>query len=110
VPGLEALEKRAARLRDFERRLAAKGLGSTCAAAHARLAADSVAAAGQRRRLVAEGSIKPLAAASEAAANRVYAESAAKLCDGLELVLKGYEKAGNPEQRKIHEAWLKTSP
>jgi hypothetical protein len=110
APGLEALEKRAARLRDFERRLAAKGLGSTCAAAHARLAVDSVAAAGLRRRLVAEGSIKPLAAASEAAANRVYADSATKLCDGLEAVLKGYAKAENPEQRKIHEAWLKTSP
>ena len=108
--GLEALEKRAARLLEFERRLAARGLGSTCAAAHARLAADSVAAAGLRRRLVEDGSIKPLAAASEAAANRVYVESATKLCNGLEAVLKGYEKAGDRKQRKIWEAWQKTGP
>ena len=108
--GLDVLEKRAARLLEFERRLAAKGMGSTCVAAHARLAADSVAAAGLRRRLVEAGSIKPLAPASEAAANRVYAESATRLCNGLETVLKGYEKAGDREQRKIWEVWQKTNP
>ena len=105
---LAALEKRADRLRDFERRLAAAGLGGSYAAAHARLAAESVAAASRRRHLIAEGGIKPLPAPREAAADSTYMTAASKLCDGLETALKGYEKANSRQQRKIYEVWVST--
>jgi hypothetical protein len=107
---LAALEKRADRLRAFERRLAAKGLGAGYAAAHARLAADSVAAAGLRRHLIKEGKIKPLAGASETAADSTYVATATKLCDGLESVLRGYEKTAGREQRQIYEVWVRSGP
>lgn len=102
---LAALEARAGRLREFARRMAAEGLGASYEAAHARLAANCVAAAGRRRHLIGEGKIKPLPAASEAAADRMYAAAATKLCDGLEALLKGYEKASSREQRKMHTLW-----
>ena len=105
---LAALEKRADRLRDFERHLAAAGLGESYVAAHARLAAESVAAASRRRHLIAEGSIKPLPAPREAAADSTYMTAASKLCDGLETALKGYEKADSRQQRKIYEVWVST--
>ena len=58
---LAALEKRAGRLREFERRLVAAGMGASYEAAHARLAAECVAVAGQRLELLEGGKIKPLA-------------------------------------------------
>ena len=106
---LAALTKRADRLRDFERGLAAEGLGGSYAAAHARLAAASVAAAGLRRHLIEEGSIKPLPSPRETAADSTYITAASKLCDGLETVLTGYEKADSRQQRKIYEVWVKTA-
>ena len=51
----------------------------------------------QRRQLIESGKIKPLPAASEAAADRCYVETATKLCDGLEAVLKKYENAGDQQ-------------
>lgn len=107
---LAALEKRTDRLRDFERRLAAAGLGASYAAAHARLAVECVAAIGLRRERIQHGKIKPLPTASEAAADRTYVQTATKLCDGLERVLKGYEKAEGRAQRKIRQLWALTGP
>jgi len=101
------LEKRADKMRDFEQRLAAKSLGTSYEAAHARLAAECVAAVGLRRQLVVQGKVKPLPDAREAAADRSYVETAKKLCDGLEAVLQAYEKAESQEQRKIHALWVK---
>jgi hypothetical protein len=109
VPDLAALEKRAVRLRDFERRLAAAGLEASYEARHAHLAADCVAAAGRRQQLIKDGKIKPLAEASEAAADRCYVETATKLCNGLEAVLKTYENAGDRQSRQVYDAWVKTA-
>jgi hypothetical protein len=106
---LAALEKRENKLRDFERRLAAAGLEASYEARHARLAADCVAAAGLRQQLIKDGKIKPLAEASEAAADRCYAETATKLCNGLEAVLKTYENAGDRQRRQAFEAWVKAA-
>ncbi len=106
---LAALETRAARLRDFERRLAAAGLEASYEAAHARLAAQCVAAAGRRRQLIQSGQIKPLAGPSQAAADRQYVQAAARLCDGLEAVLAGHESSADRKHRQIHAAWLKSS-
>jgi hypothetical protein len=107
-PGdLAALEKRAVRLRDFERRLAAAGLGVSYEAEHARLAAECVAAVGLRRQLIERGQIKPLAGAREAAADRSYVDTAAKLCDGLEAVLKTYENVGDQYKTLVYGAWVR---
>jgi hypothetical protein len=102
---LVALEKRATRLRGFERRLAAAGFAASYEAAHARLAADCVAAARQRRELIKTGKIKPLPQAREAAADRCYVDTATKLCDGLEAVLQKYENAGDPRKRQVYKLW-----
>jgi hypothetical protein len=107
--GLAALEKRAARLRDFERRLAAAGLGASYEAAYARLGADCVAAAGQRRELIKSGKLKPLPQVSEAAADKCYVETATKLCDGLEAVLKKYGDASDPQKRQVYEVWARAA-
>jgi hypothetical protein len=106
---LAALEKRAERLREFERRLAAAGLGDGYEAAHARLASDCIEVAGRRLQLIKDGKIKPLAAASEAAADGCYADTATKLCNGLETVLKSYEHADDQSKSKVHDAWVKAA-
>jgi hypothetical protein len=104
---LAALEERAGRLREFERRLVAAGLGASYEAAHARLAVGCISVAGQRLQLIESGKIKPLAGASEAAADRCYADTAKKLCDGLEAVLKTYERSDDQRKTKVYEAWVK---
>ena len=75
-------------------------MGSSYEAEHARLAVDCISVAGQRLQLIEGGKIKPLAGASEAAADRCYADTATKLCDGLEAVLKTYEHAGDPRKTR----------
>jgi hypothetical protein len=107
---LAALETRAVRLGNFERRLAAAGFEGSYEAEHARLAADCVAAVGLRRHLIKQGKIEPLAGASEAAADRSYVETATKLCDGLEAVLKTYAQTASEGKRQIYEAWARAGP
>jgi hypothetical protein len=82
-------------------------LESSYEAEHARLAARCISVAGQRLQKLESGKIKPLAAASEEAADRCYADTATKLCDGLEVVLKTYEQAGDQRKAKVYEAWVK---
>jgi hypothetical protein len=109
VADFATLEKRAARLRGFVRHLAAAGLGASYEAEHARLAADCVAAAGERRELIERGKIKPLPQASETAAVRCYVQTASRLCDGLEAVLKNYANAGDSQKRRVHEVWVRAT-
>jgi len=104
------LQARAAEARTFERRLVVNGMGGSYLAAHARLAADCAAIAGLRLQLIEQGKIKPLPAASEAAAQKVYTQTAVKLCDGLEAALKTYENASGKRARRIWEAWRKSAP
>jgi len=107
-PGdLAALEKRAVRLRDFERRLETAGLRASYEAEHARLAAECVAAVGLRRQLIERGQIKPLADAREAAADRSYVDTATKLCDGLEALLKTYGNLGDRQRTLVYGLWVK---
>jgi hypothetical protein len=110
ISALAALESRAARLREFERRLQADGLGASYEAAHARLAAESVAAARLRVELIENGKLQPLPENRQAAADRAYPETATRLCDGLESVLKGYGDAAGPQQKRIYATWQKTGP
>ena len=104
------LEKRVARLRAFERRLVATGLGAGYEAAHARLAVDCAGVAEERKQLIEAGRIKALAGPSEAAAETCYADTVTKLCNGLETVLKTYEHASDQRKQQVYEAWVKAAP
>jgi hypothetical protein len=90
--------------------LQAESLGASYEAAHARLAAESVAAARLRVELIEGGKLQPLPKNREAAADRAYLETATRLCAGLESVLKGYADAASPQQKRIYAAWQKTGP
>ena len=107
---LAALESRAMRLREFERRLRGEGLGGSYEAAHARLAEESVAAARLRGELIESGKLQPLPDSREVAADRACFETATRLCDGLESVLKGYANAADPQQKRSYAVWQKTGP
>ena len=106
---LATLEKRVARLRVFEGRLAAAGLGGGYEAAHARLAVDCAGVAAERKQLIEAGKIRPLAGPSEAAAETCYADTVTKLCTGLETVLKTYEHVSDPRKQQVYEAWMKAA-
>jgi hypothetical protein len=107
IPALPAelgpLQRCAQRLPEFHRQMAAAGLGATYEAAHAKLALASIAVICQRRQLQAEGKLKRLPEASQLAADKSYVDTAAKLCAGLEAVLKAAAKSGAPAQRRIGE-------
>jgi hypothetical protein len=107
IPALPAelglLQRYAQRLPEFHRQMVAAGLGTTYEAAHARLALESIAVISQRRLLQAAGKLKRLPEASQLAADKSYVDTAAKLCAGLEAVLKACEKSDAPAQRRIGE-------
>ncbi len=105
APEFAALRERERRLQEFHRRLVAGGLGETCEAAHAQLACRNIETAWLRHDLIQQGVIKPLPEPSEAAADKCYLETANKLCDGLEAVLKASENSKEKAHRQIYEAW-----
>jgi len=109
APALAALEPRAARLRKFEQLLQARGLGASYEAAHARLAVECVAVARERLRLIANGEIQALPEPREAAADRAYRDTAARVCDGLEEVLKKDAAFSSSRAREIYAAWQKVA-
>lgn len=110
TPDLAVLDRRAARLRHFEHRLNAADLGRSYEAAHARLAAECVEILRLRRHLLDAGTIKPLPGPGQGAANTAFLETATKLCDGLERVLKSYEVSNDQARNQILELWAETSP
>ena len=64
------------------------------------MAVESFAVCDRRRKLLAEGTLKPLPEPSETAADQCYVQTTARLCEGLEKVLEGY----GDEQRSREEA------
>ncbi len=104
-----SLNARAARLADLRERLVAAGIGDSYEAAHAQLALDAIAVIHQRRQLLAEGGIDPLAEPErQAAADELYVEAATKICDGLEAVLTSYEESDDPDARAVYRLWVET--
>jgi len=104
-PELAGLVPRAERLRAFHERLFGALLGGSYEAAHARVAVECVATALERARLKAEGKIDLLPEPSQAAADQSYVATAAKLCDGLEAVLRTYEGADDPHKQQVLKLW-----
>jgi hypothetical protein len=58
-----------------------------------------------RQELLRAGKIHPLPEASQIAADRSYAETVAKLCDGLESVMKSYEQSPDSAHQKTLQLW-----
>ncbi|MBI4580824.1 MAG: hypothetical protein HY718_14040 [Planctomycetes bacterium] len=85
------------------------GLGACYEARHAKLALDCAATVGQRRQMQQEGKLKPLAdPASQAAADRSYVDTVAKLARGLHAVLDSYVKSDDPHKQRLADLWQST--
>ena len=112
VPAIDfpALDARVDRLRGFYRRLAAAGLAGSYEAAHARLAVDFRTAVCRRFALLAEGKLARLSDRSQQAADRLYLDTLARLCEGLEKTVAAYGGAGDGQRKKIYQAWNAPMP
>jgi hypothetical protein len=99
-PWLTELDARARRLRAFHHKLMAEGRGDTYQAAHAQLAMDAVRVIHHRREMLAAGKLPRLPEASQAAADQSYRETATKLIDGLEAVIKNHAGSKDPAKGK----------
>ena len=99
------LSRKAEVLKAFQGRLKSAGLGDSYEAAHARLAEQAIDTAMLRRRLQEASLIKPLPASSQAAADKSYVDTANKLYDGLEAVLKSYTGSAVPARQKLNLLW-----
>ncbi len=98
-------EKRVERVREFHRRLVSARLGETYVAAHAKLVLDFAETVAARRQLLKAGQIHLLPEPSQAAAEKSYTETLAKLCDGLEAVLNSYERSVDLQHIKLYRLW-----
>jgi len=104
-PELAALETRATKLSKFRNQLVEAGLGDSYEAAHAKLAADYLDTVCARRQLLAAGKLQPLPELSQTAADKSYIDTATRLYDGLETVLKSYEKSTDPHKTRVYLLW-----
>ncbi|UCD30517.1 MAG: hypothetical protein JSV03_08630 [Planctomycetota bacterium] len=102
---LAELDARVAKLRSLQSALTEAGLGDSYEAAHLRLAADYVSTIHTRRGQLAEGKLKPLPVPSQSAADKIYMDTAIKLCDGIEKVINGYAGSDDPHRQRIHRLW-----
>ncbi len=97
-----------ARIAGFCGKLDAAGLAAGYEAAHARLVLEFAASCRERLRLKAAGELNALPEASQAAADRLYFDTAAKLADGLAKVLDSYSGSADPAKQKIAGNWANT--
>ncbi len=95
-PALAELDARAVRWRRFHEELVQAGLGETYEAAHAGLASDYVATIHLRRQLLTERKIPRLEGRSQAAADQAYLETARKLGEGVENLIKSHGASEGP--------------
>ncbi len=100
------LGAQAASLRAFHEQLTAAGLGESYEAAHAQLALDTLCAMHERQSLLKAGKLARLEEASEAAADKSYEDTAAKLLEGFNTVMKSYQDSPDPRRREIFQAYI----
>jgi len=98
-------DARLARVVEFHRRLVAARLGEGYEAAHAKLVLDCARAATERRELAQAGKLRVLPGTTQAAAEKLYGDTVAKLCAGLEATLKSYQSGANPAKREVFKLW-----
>ncbi len=101
------LAKRVERVREFHRQLVAEHLGKTYEAAHAKLIVEFAEVTAARRELLMTDKIRRLPEPSQAAADKSYDETLAKLCDGLDSVLKSYERSPDVPRREMFQLWIR---
>lgn len=94
-------DPRAARWVEFKQRLEAAGFGGGYEAAHAGLVAAAFGAAERRAELLAARKLAKLPEGSQAAADRLYVETAENLAAGLETEMKKYDASGEERKRRI---------
>lgn len=103
---LAALIPRVERIAKFHAALAAAGLADTYEAAHAKWAVAYYHTSRRRAARQAEGTLnQPLSPESGKAADESYIQTTAKLCEGLEKVLDGYQDSDCPRRKQIGELW-----
>ncbi|MCC6797117.1 MAG: hypothetical protein IT366_18515 [Candidatus Hydrogenedentes bacterium] len=117
APAPEALEKFAAGTSADARKLAERisrfasnckgsALRNTYEASHAKLAVDAINAIAARARLGTEGKLAPLQEPTKTAAEKLYVDTAMKLCQGLEKTLNQYESSSEPGKAAIYREWI----
>jgi hypothetical protein len=106
LPGFDEL---ASRLREFCRRLDQASQTGSVEAAHAQLALHAIEILRLRQHLLLSGKIQPLPGPAQAAAEKLYVDTAGKLFDGLEKALKANETSSDPARRKLYECWRESS-
>ena len=107
---LRALDERAERLKALYEDLAAAGLGESYEASHVRLALKAVRMIHERQRLLASGKLILLPEPSQSAADQSFLDTAQRLGEGLEKVLKSYENSTDPRKKKVFhlfDAWTR---
>ena len=100
----EAFGTRARRLHEVWTRLAARGLGDSYEAAHARLALSAMATVGRRGGLFEKHVLKPLAPEVQRAADAMYVGAAETLAAGIEDVLADCRRGDTPHARAVTTA------
>lgn len=106
LPGDDLLGK----IADFAVRLSKNGLDGTYEASHASLILESVRAIRERTSLKAEGKLVSLPEASQIAADQLYMDTLAKLCDGLTAHLEKCRLSGTGSEKRIAELFLESRP
>lgn len=101
-----ALVARVERVRRFMDALDREGLGDTYEAAHARLVVRSLTVATQRAADLAEGRLARLPARSQAAADRSYLDTTARLQEGLSRNLEADQATADPRRQRVRALWM----
>lgn len=104
-PATDSEDLRAKALRQFCQRLAAAGLDQTYEAAHAQMALRCFEVVRLRQAGLTAGTIQPLPEPAEAAAERLYADSATKLWQGLSMLMASYETSKDDVRMRLCALW-----
>lgn len=73
--------------------------------AHLLLVIECTGAMQERKNLLERGLLDPLPEASQAAADKLYTDTAARLYEGLVKTLDGYANSTDPHKAKVYELW-----
>jgi hypothetical protein len=103
--GLAGLKERVSLFARLLQRLEQAGLAHTYEAAHAQLVLRQWLTVLRRAELQGAGKLPRLPEPSQAAADKSYMDTLAKLCDGLERILDGYGDSRLNEKRRLYEIW-----
>lgn len=100
-------EALAARIAKFASTLDASDSRNSYEASHAGLAVEAINAIVARKRLNDAGKLAALPEPTKSAADKLYVDTALKLCQGLEQTLNAYESSADPAKVAIYQAWTK---